>query len=87
MAVTSIRLQTELEEPLEVLCKKLDRSKNYLINQALKEFIAQQALAEQRWNETLPALDSMKAGKGVSSEKVFEWMKSWGTDDELPRPK
>jgi predicted transcriptional regulator len=87
MTVTSIRLQAELEEPLEVLCKKLDRSKNYLINQALKEFIAQQALAEQRWNDTLPALESMKAGKGVPAEKVFEWMKSWGTDDELPRPK
>ena len=45
MTVTSIRLQAELEEPLEVLAKKLDRSKNYLINQALKEFIAQQELA------------------------------------------
>ena len=33
MTVTSIRLQAELEEPLEVLAKKLDRSKNYLINQ------------------------------------------------------
>lgn len=87
MTVTSIRLQPELEEPLEALSKKLDRSKNYIINQALKEFVAQQALAEQRWQETLPALESMKAGKGVPAEKVYEWMRSWGTDNELPRPK
>jgi len=87
MTVTSIRLQPELEEPLEVLAKKLDRSKNYLINQALKEFIAHQELAEQRWQETLPALESMMAGRGVPADKVFEWIRSWETENELPRPK
>ncbi len=40
MGVTSVRLQPEIERPLEALSKKLDRSKNYLINQALKEFLA-----------------------------------------------
>lgn len=87
MGVTSIRLQPELEEPLDVLSKKLDRSKNYLINQAVKEFIAQQELAEKRWQETLPALESMKAGRGVPADKVFEWIRSWDTESELPRPK
>ena len=87
MTVTSIRLQPELEEPLEALCKKLDRSKNYLINQALKEFIVQQAMAEQRWQETLPALESISAGRTVPADKVFEWMRSWGTDSELSKPK
>lgn len=87
MTVTSIRLQPELEEPLEVLAKKLDRSKNYLINQALKEFVARQELAEQRWQETLPALESMMAGRGVPADKVFEWIRSWETENELSRPK
>lgn len=41
MTVTSIRLQPELEEPLEALANWLDRSKIYLINQALKEIIVQ----------------------------------------------
>lgn len=87
MTITSIRLQAELEEPLNDLAKKLDRSKNYIINQALKDYIAQQELVEKRWQETLPALESMKAGKGVPVEKVLEWMRSWGADNELPRPK
>lgn len=86
MTVTSIRLQPELEEPLEGLCKKLDRSKNYIINQAIKEFVARQELAEQRWQETLPALESVKEGRTIPAEKVFEWMRSWGTDNELPKP-
>jgi predicted transcriptional regulator len=87
MSVTSVRLQPELEEPLEALSKKLDRSKNYLINQAIKEFVAQQELAEQRWQETLPALESVKAGRTIPADKVYEWMRSWGTDNELPKPK
>lgn len=87
MSVTSIRLQPELEAPLEALSKKLDRSKNYLINQALKEFIRHQALAEQRWQETLPALESVEVGRAVPAEKVYEWMRSWGSESELPKPK
>ncbi|MCZ6828259.1 MAG: ribbon-helix-helix domain-containing protein, partial [Gammaproteobacteria bacterium] len=40
MGVTSIRLSSEIEAPLEELAEKLDRSKNYLINQAIREFVA-----------------------------------------------
>lgn len=87
MTVTSIRLQPELEAPLEELSKKLDRSRNYLINQAIKEYIAQQALAEQRWQETLPALESANARQTVPADKVYEWMRSWGGVNELSRPK
>ena len=37
MAVTSIRLQPEVESSLEDMAGKLDRSKNWLINQAIRE--------------------------------------------------
>ena len=60
MGVTSIRLQPEVEEPLKLLSKKLDRSRNYLINQAIKEFIEKQAIEEKRWADTVLALESVK---------------------------
>lgn len=28
----------------------------------------------------------MDAGKFISNEAVTRWLKSWGTDDELPPP-
>ena len=87
MPVTTIRIQAELEVPLEALCRKYNRSKSSLINQALKEFMAQDALAELRWQKTLPALRSMKSGKGAPAEEVFKWMQGWIVDEELPRPK
>jgi predicted transcriptional regulator len=44
-------------------------------------------LDEKHWQETLPALESIKEGRVVSADKVLEWMRSWGSDNELLRPK
>ncbi len=86
MGVTSVRLQPEIENPLENLSKKLDRSKNYLINQAIKEFLARKFLEEQRWDETLKAIDSVKSGKLIAEKEVNDWLESWGAENELEPP-
>lgn len=86
MGVTSIRLNAEVEAPLEDLARKFDRSKNYLINQAVKEFIARQAMEEARWADTLEALDSVKAGHSLDEDAVSTWLKSWGNKDEKTPP-
>ena len=31
-------------------------------------------------------LAELEAGKGVSNERVMEWLDSWGTENELPAP-
>ena len=87
MSVTSIRLKPEIENPLEKLATKLDRSKNYLINQAIKEYLARKSLDEKRWGETLEALDSVKSNKLVEEKSVNDWLNSWGKDDETNPPK
>ncbi len=87
MGVTSIRLQPEVEEPLELLSKKLDRSRNYLINQAIKEFIDSKAIEEKRWAETLLALESVKNGAVIEEKEVIDWLKGWGSKNEKSPPK
>ena len=87
MGVTSVRLQPEIETPLEKLANKLDRSKNYLINQAIKEFLARKSLEDKKWNETLEALDSVKSNRVVAEQGVNEWLDSWGKDSEIKPPK
>ncbi len=87
MGVTSIRLQPEIEDPLEKLATRLDRSKNYLINQAIKEFLARKSLDESRWRDTLQALDSVKSNNLIEEKSVGEWLESWGTENELKPPK
>ena len=86
MSVTSIRLNSEVETPLEDLAKKLDRSKNYLINQAIKEYVARQSMEEARWVDTQAALESVQSGKSISEKKVKAWLESWGEKDEKVPP-
>lgn len=86
MAVTSVRLDSEVEDPLKRLAKKLDRSKNYIINQAIKEYVQRQAMEDARWEDTLEALNSVNAGKTVDSDEVTKWLESWGNDKELSPP-
>jgi predicted transcriptional regulator len=87
MGVTSVRLRPEIEDPLENLAKKLDRSKNYLINQAIMEFVARQSLEDRRWQETLQAISSVESGKRIEEKKVARWLDSWGTKNELEPPR
>lgn len=86
MGVTSVRLQPEIENPLANLSKKLDRSKNYLINQAIKEFLARKSIEDLRWDETLCAIDSVKSGKSMEEKEVNDWLESWGMENEVEAP-
>jgi len=86
MSVTSIRLQPDIEKTLEEAAEKLQRSKNWLINQAIKEYLQKESLENKRWQDTLVALDSLNNGKVVEGAAVHAWLESWGTDNELQKP-
>ena len=86
MSVTTVRLPPEIEESLNAMAGKLQRSKSWLINKALSEFIERQALEQSRWLETLKAMESVAQGKVVSGEAVQTWLQSWGGPEELLPP-
>lgn len=87
MSVTTVRLQPEVEVGLAAMAAKLRRSKSWVINQALREFVERQEQEQARWQETLQAMESVAQGRLVSGEAVHTWLRSWGTADELPPPK
>ena len=87
MSVTTVRPQPELKENLGAMAEKLHGSKSWLINQALREFFERQELEQNRWQETLQAMESVAQGRVVSGEAVTAWLQSWGTDNELSPPK
>lgn len=87
MSATTVRLQPEIEKSLDAMSVQLHRTKSWLINQALKEFIQRQEQEQARWRETLEAMESVAQGNVVSGEAVHAWLRSWGSTDELPPPK
>ena len=78
MSKTNINLQDDLEQPLAQLAKKLNQSRNWIINEAVKEFLEQCSFDEQRWQDTLTAIESVKDSKSISAEKVESWLANWG---------
>jgi predicted transcriptional regulator len=87
MSITSVRLQSDLETQLDTLANNYHRSKNWLINQAIREYIEKNKQETKRWEETLIALESVKKGLGFKEDDVNDWLDSWGTDTELKIPK
>lgn len=86
MAVTSVKIDDKLEGPLEIMAKKMQRPKGWIINEALREYIAHNATQEQRWQDTLEALEDIRMGRTVDGDKVHAWLKTWGKEDELDEP-
>ncbi len=86
MSVTSVSISEDIEAPLENLAKRLDRSKDYIINQAIREYIARQLMEEGRWEDTLKAFSSAQEGRLIEEAGVAEWLQSWGSDSELTPP-
>jgi len=87
MSITSVRLQSDLENQLDFLAQNFHRSKNWLINQAIREYIEKNQQETKRWEETLMALESVKKGQGYHEDDVNGWLESWGTSTELKTPK
>ena len=84
MSITSVRLPEDLSDRVEGLATKLQRSKSWIINEALRDYVERAEGDAQRWRETVKALDSVRAGKLIDGEAVDKWIASWGTDKELP---
>jgi len=86
MNSTSIELQPDIEKGLVALAEKLHQSKDWIANEAIREYISQKSLEVTRWQETLAALEMIEQGNVVSGDAVHEWMRSWGSENELEPP-
>lgn len=87
MGMTSVRMPDELLEQLELAAEKLRRSKGWIINDAVKEYLSREERKAQMLEETRQALADIKAGRLVDGEEVMGWLESWGTDQEKAPPK
>jgi predicted transcriptional regulator len=79
----SIRLDTKLKARLEKEAKRRSRTAGFIANRAIKFYFEQ---LDRQMLELEKAVAEADKGIFISGEKVFEWMNSWGTDNELPPP-
>ena len=72
-----------LAERVEALASRLDRSRGWVMKQALAAWVDQE---EERHRMTLQALDDVDAGRVIDHEAMQAWADSLSTDKPLAPP-
>ena len=82
--VITIPLEPEVSEKLESLAREMKRSKAHLASEAIAAFVDCNIRQMEEINR---GLEEAKSGvPGVSHAEVENWVRSWDSEDELPRP-
>jgi predicted transcriptional regulator len=86
MAQTSILVQ--LDSAVQARLAALAQDRRQPVSDVAAEVIAA-FVDPDSWEHRhiRGGLAELEAGKGVSNERVMEWLDSWGTENELPAPK
>lgn len=86
MGTTSVRMPDELLARLEKVSTQVRRTKGWIINDAVREYVERQELQARRHEKTREALADMQAGRVMDGEAVMQWLESWGTPEEGAPP-
>ncbi|CAI9898925.1 ribbon-helix-helix domain-containing protein [Pseudomonas aeruginosa] len=73
----------ELAERVDEIAERLERSKNWIVKQALSAWLDQE---EERSRLTREALADVDAGRVIDHQAVQAWADSLSTDTPLPVP-
>lgn len=84
MSITTVRLPDEVALKIEEIAEREQRSKSWVIKQAIAEYIARDAVESDRWTQTLVALEQLANGDVVPGDDVVAWIRSWKTPGERP---
>jgi predicted transcriptional regulator len=83
-APVSVRLESDLNARVGAVAVALDRPKSWVIEQAVRDFVAVQEWQIAAIEEGIRAAD---AGRVVAHEDVAAWVRSWDSPNERPTPK
>lgn len=81
--VLTAHVPIELADKVDAMAGRMDRSRGWVVKQALAAWVD---LEEERHRMTLEALAAVDAGQVVSHEAMLAWAESLGTDKPLPLP-
>ena len=72
MGMTSVRMPDELLEQLQETAEKLRRSKGWIINDAVREYLVKEERKSRMLEDTREALADIKAGRVVDGADVID---------------
>jgi predicted transcriptional regulator len=81
--VVTAHVPLELAAKVDAIAARRDRSRGWIMKQALSAWVEQE---EQRYRMTLEALADVDAGRTVDQDDVEQWVDSLDSDKPLPIP-
>jgi predicted transcriptional regulator len=82
--VLTAHVPIELAERVDELANRLERSRGWIVKQALAAWVEQE---EERRELTLEALADVDAGRVIKHQDVKAWADSLGSSDRKPLPR
>jgi predicted transcriptional regulator len=87
MGMTSVRMPDDLLRRLDSTATRLRRSKGWIINDAVREYLEREDLRQRRDEETREALTDLDAGQVVDGDEVLAWIDRRGSENEREPPR
>jgi predicted transcriptional regulator len=81
--VVTAHVPLELASKVDAIAARRDRSRGWIMKQALSLWVAQE---EERYQMTLKALTDVDTGKTIDHDEVENWVESLDTDKPLSVP-
>ena len=82
--VLTAHIPVPLAEKVDQLADRLERSRGWIMKQALSSWVAQE---EERDRLTQEALADVDAGRVIDHQAVQAWADSLGVDEPSPAPR
>jgi predicted transcriptional regulator len=82
--VLTAHVPLSLAEKVDLMATRLERSRGWIVKQALAAWIKQE---EERNRLTQEALADVEAGHVIDHHAIQAWADSLGTDNPLPVPR
>lgn len=70
--VVTAKLPDELVARLDEIAERIERSKSWIVRQAVSEWLAEE---EERYRQTLAGLEDVDEGRMISQDELKEWAK------------
>lgn len=82
--VLTAHIPLPLAEKIDQFAVRLDRSRGWIVKQALTAWVSQE---EEHSRLTHEGLADVDAGRVIDHQSVLAWAESLGTDQALPVPR
>lgn len=87
MGVTSVRMPDDLLQRLDATAIRLRRSKGWIVNDPVREYLECEERRRRRDEATREALAELDAGQVIDGDEVLAWIDSCDSGNEREPPR